>query len=304
MPPAVKNATFIYEIFQSFEGNKLLPSSYLEVSKFSLKMNRYFKHYKYYATVLGTFLFCFIFATEIQQCSICLQSLKTDYSVDAWGNAFHSNHEKEGLFCHSCSRIISQGVTRGGYVYPDGRHLCSLCQITAVHEDSSILRAYRSVTAQLKAIHINKIPMTIPINLVNLNQLNEKAGNLSHLKLKGFTHFETNSNSITNSNNPYHIFILSGLPRIEFEAVLAHEFLHVWIELNSIQLNEKTAEGFCNMGSYLIYKNDGTRFSQIHLQAMENDPDEIYGSGFRNMKSILLEIGWEKLLIKIRTFLE
>lgn len=300
IPPAVKNATFIYEIFQSFEGNKLLPSSYLEVSKFSQKMNRIFHHYKYIATVFWTFLSCAIIAAAPQQCSICLQSLKTDYSVDAWGNAFHSNHEKEGLFCHSCSRIISQGVTRGGYVYPDGRHLCSLCQITAVHEDSSILRAYRSVTAQLEAIHITKIPKAIPIKLVDLNQLNEKAGNLSHLKLKGFTHFENNLK--THSNNPYHIYILSGLPRIEFEAVLAHEFLHVWLELNSIQLKDITAEGFCNLGSYLIYKNDGTRFSQIHLQAMENDPDEIYGSGFRNMKSILLEIGWEKLLIKIRTF--
>ena len=66
--------------------------------------------------------------------------------------------------------------------------------------------------------------------------------------------------------------------------------------------NAKTAEGFCNLGSYLIYKNDATHFSQIHLQAMENDPDEIYGSGFRYMKSILLEIGWEKLLTKMRTF--
>ena len=56
------------------------------------------------------------------------------------------------------------------------------------------------------------------------------------------------------------------------------------------------------MGSYLIYKNDDTHFSQIHLQAMENDPDEIYGSGFRYMKSVLLEIGWEELLTKMRTF--
>ena len=144
--------------------------------------------------------------------------------------------------------------------------------------------------------------MGIPINLVDLNQLNEKAGNLSHLKLKGFTHFEKKSNSLTNSDKPYHIFILSGLPRIEFEAVLAHEFLHIWLEINSIQLDEKTAEGFCNLGSYLIYKNDDTHFSQIHLQAMENDPDEIYGSGFRYMKSVLQEIGWEELLTKMRTF--
>ena len=302
IPPAVKNATFISEYFQSFEVNKLLPSSYLEVSKFSLKMNCFFYHFKLTISGLWAILLCSIFATDIQQCTICLQPLKVDYLVDAWGNAFHSKHEKEGLFCYSCSRIISQGVTRGGYVYPDGRHLCSLCQITVVHKDSSILRAYLSVTTQLGTIGITNSPMGIPINLVDLNQLNEKAGNLSHLKLKGFTHFEKKSTSLTNSDKPYHIFILSGLPRLEFEAVLAHEFLHIWLEINSIQLDEKTAEGFCNLGSYLIYKNDDTHFSQIHLQAMENDPDEIYGSGFRYMKSVLLEIGWEKLLTKMRIF--
>ncbi len=265
-------------------------------------MNRFFYHYKYIAAVFGVFLICAIFAAELRQCSICLQPLKTEYSVDVWGNAFHSNHEKEGLFCHSCSRIISQGVTRGGYVYPDGRHLCSLCQVTAVHDDSSILSAYHSVTTRFEAIGIINIPKGILINLVDLNQLNKKAGNLSHLKLKGFTHFEIISNSLTSPDKPYHIFILSGLPQLEFEAVLAHEFLHIWLEINSIQLNEKTAEGFCNLGSYLIYKNDNTRFSQIHLQAMENDPDEIYGAGFRYMKSVLLEIGWEKLLTKMSTF--
>jgi len=302
IPPAVKNATFIREYFQSFEANKLLPSSYLEVSKFSLKMNRFFNHFILTNSRLWAILLCSIFAADIQNCSICLQPLIADFSMDAWGNAFHSNHEKEGLFCHSCSRIISQGVTRGGYVYPDGRHLCSLCQITVVHKDSSILRAYQSVTTQLGTIGITNFPMGIPINLVDLNQLNENAGNLSHLKLKGFTHFETNSDSQTDNDGLYHIFILFGLPRIEFEAVLAHEFLHVWLELNSIQVNEKTSEGFCNLGSYIIYKNDYTHFSQIHLQAMENDLDEIYGSGFRYMKSILLEIGWEELLTKMRTF--
>ena len=109
-------------------------------------MNHFLYFYKYLFTAIGIFSMCTIYSAESIQCSICLQPLALEYSLDAWGNAFHSTHEKEGLFCHSCSRIISQSVTQGGYVYSDGRHMCSLCHITAIHNDSLINNAYESVT--------------------------------------------------------------------------------------------------------------------------------------------------------------
>ena len=151
-------------------------------------MNHFLDLYKYLVTAIWICSMCTIFSAESIQCSICLQPLALEYSLDAWGNAFHSTHEKEGLFCHSCSRIISQSVTQGGYVYPDGRHMCSLCYITAIHNDSLINNAYESVAAQLKAVGIINIPKNIPITLVDLNILNVKAGHFSHAKLKGFTH--------------------------------------------------------------------------------------------------------------------
>ena len=124
-------------------------------------MNHFLYKYKYLITVIGIFSMCTTSSAESKQCSICLQPLALEYSLDVWGNAFHSTHEKEGLFCHSCSRIISQSVTQGGYVYSDGRHMCSLCHITAIHSDSLIYIAYRSVTAQLKAVGIINIPQNI-----------------------------------------------------------------------------------------------------------------------------------------------
>ena len=133
-------------------------------------------HYIFIIQGLGSILFCAILIANPQDCTICLQPLNSEYSVDAWGNSFHSKHEKEGVFCHSCSRIISQGVTRGGYIYSDGRHLCSLCRITAVNDDSVIQTAYQSVISQFEKVGITQIPENILINLVNLQQLNKKAG--------------------------------------------------------------------------------------------------------------------------------
>ena len=124
-------------------------------------MNNLLDLYKYLVTAFGIFSMCTIFSAESKQCSICLRPLALEYSLDPWGNAFHSMHEKEGLFCNSCSRIISQSVTQGGYVYSDGRHMCSLCHITAINHDSLIYSSYRSVTAQLKAVGIMNIPNNI-----------------------------------------------------------------------------------------------------------------------------------------------
>ena len=247
-------------------------------------------------------LFCAILSANPQHCSICLQPLDNIFSVDPWGNAFHTKHEHEGIFCHSCSRIISQGVTQGGYIYSDGRHLCRLCTITAVHKDSGIQEAYKAVISQFESVGITNISNDIPISLVDLNQINQKAGELSHIKLKGFTRIDPVLDKTTQSINLFQIFILFGLPRIEFEAVLAHELLHVWLHKNQIRLSPEEEEGFCNLGRYLIYENDQTQFSMIHLLAMENDPDPIYGKEYLKMKVHLKQKGWNNLILYVMKY--
>ena len=239
--------------------------------------------------------------TNPKNCSICLHSLDSLFSIDAWGNAFHTKHEHEGIFCHSCSRIISQGVTKGGYYYQDGRHLCSLCITTAVNNDSTIQADYKSVVLQCKKAGIPNVAENISIRLVDLHTLNHEAGKLAHARLKGFTQFKTWDTTIQD-NNKFHISILSGLPRVEFQAVLAHELLHIWLHQHQIRLPQEVEEGFCNLGRHLIYENDQTKFSIIHLQAMENDLDPIYGTEYRKMKEQLKQKGWKNLISNLMNY--
>jgi len=161
-------------MFQSFKAHKLLPSPYLLVSKFSMKMSRFSYYYTFIIRGFTSILFCTILFANPKNCSICLQPLDNTFSVDVWGNSFHTAHEQEGVFCHSCSRIISQGVTQGGYIYSDGRHLCSLCIISAVNDDTVIQRSYQGVLSQFEKVGILHIPRNIPLKLVNQQQLNKK----------------------------------------------------------------------------------------------------------------------------------
>ena len=248
-----------------------------------------------YCYIISLVFSCNFLLANSLNCTICLLPLDRTFSIDAWGNAFHTGHEDKGIFCHSCSRIISQGVTQGGYIYSDGRHLCSLCIATAVNSDSGIYSAFRSVIAQFEEIGISDLSINIPIKLVDIHQLNQEAGKLSHAKLKGFTQINP-GNGQYEFDNKIHILILSGLPMIEFEAVLAHELLHVWLHQNQMELSPEAEEGFCNLGRHLIYKNDQTQFSTIHLLAMEKNPDPVYGIEYRKMKAQLEKKGWSNLI--------
>ena len=91
-----------------------------------------------------------------------------------------------------------------------------------------------------------------------------------------------------------------GLPKLELDAVLAHEMLHVFLNENNITLPYNKMEGFCNLGSYLIYARDKSKHGQVMLAHMERNPDFAYGVTFREMKSILLKSGWRELIQKIR----
>jgi len=255
-------------------------------------MVRFFHHFIFFYLIVITFGICRRYNDNPLTCTICLQPLIKEYSIDAWQNPFHTHHENDGIFCNSCSRIISQGITHGGFRYTDGRHLCSLCQISVVEDDSVIYAAYESVIRQFKAVGIHKIPDDIPIELINLTELTNNFGSQSHGNLKGFTHMAYDQTS----KQSFTIFMLFGLPRIEFEAVLAHELLHVWLHQNQIALSLVSTEGFCNLGSYLIYKNDDTHFSSIHIKAMSSSKDIVYGTGYREMKVQLEKLGWKKLI--------
>ena len=257
-----------------------------------------FPHLIFVYLIFITLCICGKSNNDPPMCTICLQVLEGEYSIDAWDNPFHSYHNKDGIFCNSCSRIISEGITHGGFRYTDGRHLCSLCQISVVEDDSVIHEVYLSVIKQFEAIGIFNIPDGISVELINLIEMKKIVGRISHGDMKGFT-------NINNNHKPYpsySIFILFGLPGIEFEAVLAHELMHVWLDKNYPHLEIIITEGLCNLGSALIYINDGTNFSNIHLKSMENNPHTIYGNGYREMKTLLEKSDWNSLLLNLNSY--
>ena len=82
------------------------------------------------------------------------------------------------------------------------------------------------------------------------------------------------------------IKILYGLNIIEFEGVLAHEIIHAWVYKNNLKFDDMTLEGLWNLGSAIIYRQNGSYLSSLLLSSIENNSDPIYGDGYNKMKLI------------------
>ena len=229
-------------------------------------------------------------------CSICENHIKDkEYYVDAWGNPFHMYHKKIGQFCECCSRIISQKITNGGYKLIDGRHVCSLCNASIIRS-SDIEKSLKKVIQTLKQNGVTNIQIDeIKVELIDRLKMSEyyKFGEIEHLK--GLTKVNPNESKI------FKVYILSNLPKVQFEAILAHELLHVWLFKKNIKLDKSIMEAFCNLGSYLIYSLNDTKFSKIHLMSLENSNTNPDAYKYSILKSMLEKNSFKYIINNIET---
>jgi len=230
-------------------------------------------------------------------CSICENKIKDkEYYVDIWGNPFHIYHKKIGTFCECCSRIISEKITNGGYQLDDGRYICTLCDISIIKTEQEILKSFKEIKEILKKNGVNNINESeIDIELINKIEM------ANHYKFHEVEHLKGITKIDPNRNKPFHIYILDNLPKIQFEAILAHELLHIWLYKNNLTLDNLTMEGFCNLGSYLIYSLDDTKFSNIHLMSLENKDKNSDAHKYKILKSIMHEKSFKYILNNIKT---
>lgn len=230
------------------------------------------------------------------KCDVCENRITERYITDSWGNKSHIRHFEnklsiEYVLCDSCFRIISPNTSKGGYRHKDGRTICGICHNTAVNSEKKIKSSYKYVVELFNLVGFENMPKNIPISLSWKNELSTNG------LVEGITLFSINSFNGKKSN--HRIKVLTGLPKIRFEAVLAHELLHVWLNINNINMN-KYEEGFCNIGSTLVYNHYNNKFSNILNENMKTNPDIEYGVGFMEVKKLLKQKGWKKFLAYIK----
>jgi len=227
-------------------------------------------------------------------CCLCKEGLSGKVIQDSWGNAAHLKHSIS--FCGSCDRILSPRGSGGAFQYSDRRFICGFCKKSAITEGVAANRSRRRVQGLLEGKGFQGIPKNIKVVLApsqTLSTHSRKRGTAG-LTLSHYHFSDYKRVGIT-----HQIGILYGLPKIEFEAVLAHELLHVWQHENGIKFSPAYREGLCELGAYLIYSEDPSDLSRCLLKKMFESKDPVYGNGFRLMRNKLEKSGWMGLLEEI-----
>lgn len=241
---------------------------------------------------------CELLQIELKmKCSVCSSVIAGSYFRDEWGNVSHNEHGGTMVtFCESCDRIISKNTSKAGLKI-NGKLLCGYCHETLVtnNEISPILR---SVKLMLGLVGFRHLPEKVEIEIKSQKTMNEISSDFSN-NVRGLaqttTYIDHNGKRFSHK-----IFLLNTLTKLQFEGVLAHELIHIWLNQNEIVLEEQECEGLCNLGAYLIYINDHTAYGKLLLKKLNYNPDIIYGDGYRKMKDNLDSASWRKLLDTVK----
>ncbi len=235
------------------------------------------------------------------KCDVCNAPLEGTYVTDFWNNSFHKYHTEELHECYTCGRLICENITFGGYILEDGRNLCGICNETAVTDDFLLEASLTYVNRLLNYNGIYGMPDNIPVTLVDANTLKR----LAHSKSDAMHGFTDQNIQILNGkviSKESHIYILSHLPLLMFRAVLAHELLHVYLFENNHDLRPDMREGFCNLGSEMVYLDNNSEYAKFRLTNMKASKDPDYGIGYQKMSKLLEKWGWTYLLGILDTF--
>lgn len=234
------------------------------------------------------------------RCAVCGQIIKGEYYVDFWGDAVHAYHKGDVPQCEYCGRFISDYTTGGGFRYDDGRIVCKLCAKTAVEDSVTVDTIRNQVIAMLKTCGIDVGDQYIPISLVDKTVMARLDD--SHIDPNGYTYIEKTTSLGITVQRRLDIFLLDGMPRMHVIATLAHELMHVWLYENAPDdMDPALCEGSCNYAAYLVLLKYPGKESEYIRTTFRDDPDSIYGDGFRGVADYVDEHGAAKWLSYLKS---
>ncbi len=222
-----------------------------------------------------------------KNCAVCGKMVVGHCRVDKWGQLFHN--ECEFMPCLNCGRATSLNDTH----LPYNRHVCSHCIDKVVRKDAHIQWVYDRVQ-EIFGHNFLSLPGRIPVEIVSPDQM---------LKLHNSRDTSRIPSGLTRSGGAgffgakmhHKVYMLDYQHKVVFGGVLAHELLHVWQNEHHTVLPPNYCEGFCNLGTYLFYGYLDNELSRVHMEQMMNNPDPIYGDGFREVKQIFETEGGKNL---------
>jgi len=229
-------------------------------------------------------------------CAVCGKVLAGRAAIDLWGNVYCAEHRGALPDCTVCGRLICARLTGGGSTYPDGRAVCNLCRQTAVDTKEQAKPLVEGVARWLYEHGVRFDGLILKVALEDARAIarhRQLALTPGRGYVTGYISETTERRNEQERRIVNGITLLSGLPRVFFEGVTAHELGHAWLYLAHVDGLEPWAEeGFCNLLRYALHKNRTSAEDAHWVIALEKNPDPVYGEGLRRVHAIFKQHGF------------
>lgn len=184
------------------------------------------------------------------------------------------------MICCACGRIIGDvQITK------NGETLCRYCYETIIDEVDKAKSLYDKVKIDLEKAGFDTVKGEVVLSLANKDDVAKKMGE----NCRGYFSPFTNKMSL--------IRILNELTYVEFLSVVAHEHIHAWLHHNTLIGNTTYfSEGFAQLGSYIVCKQNKSDEMDIYLRKLEENKDLIYGNQFLYMLKLFEKHGLSHLI--------
>lgn len=233
-----------------------------------------------------------------KRCAVCGEYIEGQYIQTFWGEFYCARHSTQYPECYVCQRPVCHRLTDGGKKYQDGRVVCMLCRRQAVDEQAQAREIMRQVQARMARYDLDTRRVSIPLEMVPLTRLTADgiAGPMARLQGQTIKQIQTYDGEEFKRTIEA-LYVLGGLPPAYLENVLAHELGHVWLFMQRIDdLPEDLEEGLCNLFAYLLHQEQTSLEARHCIRLLEENPDPVYGDGFRRARVIYEQRGLPALL--------
>lgn len=216
-------------------------------------------------------------------CAVCGRRGLDTWVEDNRGTRACPAHRR--TYCSYCGGFAMEGRC-GGVDLGDGRRLCRECASDAVLTPADAGPSLVRVETTLADRFGLRLPYPVRARMVTLEALH--ATGVGNAGICGVTRSAWRRSGATTERSVVDVLLLHGLPRANFERIVAHELGHAWMATKQfpVDLESWLEEGIAESIAYLYLETlSGTRAGELKDE-MWSRPDH-YGQGFRRVRAAM-----------------
>ena len=231
---------------------------------------------------VGNWLFSPPSATIVSawdSCPVCRRPMTTRRWVSLTGEQFCDRHQGMAP-CALCG----MPADASGLAIP----LCRRCAATSVRTQADVKRKLPAIKQQLAALGIRTI-RPVWVELVAAE------------KLQGIADNHALGVTVSRGEEVINLQVLQDLPLLKFGTTVAHEMMHSYMTQNGFgEVPARIAEGMCQLLAYAwVIRQDGI-LAAAERRQIEDNPDSIYGDGFRQAREAVRRAGVRRTLATVK----